>query len=92
MESKKVEEMTLDELMDKRDKLKMAIKRVNSEIEKKRPTKKKGNDKPTKDDIKMMLTRHNKQFKTGMTKNELMEIVKKNNLVRVVEEYAKNKK
>jgi hypothetical protein len=70
------------------------IKKTSDEdkpIHKNEKVKIKSTIKPTIKDIKYILTNKNIDFKANMNKEELWDIVKKNNLVRIVEDHHKNK-
>ena len=53
--------------------------------------KKKSSMSATRDNMKIILEKHQIEFKSNMTKGELEGLIKKHNLVRIVEEYHKNK-
>lgn len=104
METEELARYTLPELLERKKRLQYAIKLVEAEIKKKTPIEEKKVEKKlelpkksakngiTKYDIKMVLRQHGKTYKTDMKKVELMELARKHNLVRAVEEYSKTKK
>ncbi len=98
--SKSLTESTSAELIERKKKHIFFIKLIDEEIAKRKPKitiKKATNNEAkkdltaTRDDIKAVLSSKNITYKANMTKDELTAIVRKNNLVKAVEEFHKNK-
>lgn len=75
-----------------------AIKKINivskMDVSKKQDTTKKTDVKKkqaTRTDMMVILDKKDIKYKKNSTKQELQDIVRKNNLVRVVDEYSQNK-
>ncbi len=84
----------IDAEIAKREGKTIKIKKVSPEssTQVKKVSPKKGSTKTaTRDDMKAVLKRKGIDFKESANKAELQEIVRKNNLVRIVENYHKER-
>ena len=63
----------------------------NTAIKNKKKSPNKSGINATRDDMKTVLNRSNVSFKTGAKKEELVELIKKHNLVRGVESYYRQR-
>jgi len=95
--SKPFTESTTAELEERLKKHKFCIKLIENELE----SRKKKDSTPktkvktdvgekisaTKDDMKKILTDNKIEYKSSFSKDELYKLIKKNNLVRMTEEY-----
>ncbi len=103
MSTKSITESTVSELIEREKKHRFFIKLIDTELskrgtkteQKKSPIKKSPKKKAitygTRDEMKEVLEKHKIDFKSNMNKTDLLSLVKKNNLVRIVEEHHKNK-
>jgi len=105
---KPITDSTNDELIERRKKHQFIINLIDDELNKRKalkrvsstpnidkpdePAKKKSINDSTKDDIKAVLTANNIEWKSSMKKDDLIALVKKNNLVRACEEFTLKKK
>ncbi len=102
--NKSITESTIPELIERRKKHKFIVQLIDAELSKRNSSKEKKSPKSTsgesskkssisytRDDMKEVLGKRNVEYKSNMSKDELTTLIKKNNLVRIVEDQHRNK-